>query len=170
MKVADFGWSTVTASKRQTFCGTLDYLAPEMLTESYDHRVDIWSLGVLMYECLVGATPFEAEDVDATQAKIRDGERLPSAVELQRGPVARVFECAGVPARGRAFDRYLAVRALEPVVAAARRVGVTRSCPVASAAGRSSARYPRRERDSAPHSERRSRRRVPCTRSEPCPR
>ena len=83
MKVADFGWSTVTASKRQTFCGTLDYLAPEMLTESYDHRVDIWSLGVLMYECLVGATPFEAEDVDATQAKIRDGElTFPASAKL----------------------------------------------------------------------------------------
>ena len=54
-----------------------------MLGESYDHRVDIWSLGVLMYECLVGATPFEAEDVDATQAKIRDGElTFPASAKL----------------------------------------------------------------------------------------
>ncbi len=34
LKIADFGWSTVTRGKRSTFCGTLDYLAPEMLTQN----------------------------------------------------------------------------------------------------------------------------------------
>ena len=70
-KVADFGWSTVTAHKRSTFCGTLDYLAPEMLGESYDHRVDIWSLGVLMFELLVGKAPFDAPETEQTQQRIR---------------------------------------------------------------------------------------------------
>lgn len=71
VKVADFGWSTVTGHKRTTFCGTLDYLAPEMLGESYDERVDIWSLGVLMYELLVGKAPFDAEENEQTQERIR---------------------------------------------------------------------------------------------------
>jgi len=73
-KVADFGWSTVTAHKRSTFCGTLDYLAPEMLGESYDHRVDIWSLGVLMFELLVGKAPFDAPETEQTQQRIRSDE------------------------------------------------------------------------------------------------
>jgi aurora kinase len=75
LKIADFGWSTVAKNKRMTFCGTLDYLAPEMLvTQVYDKRVDTWALGVLMYECLVGTPPFEVPDsVEETHARITSG-------------------------------------------------------------------------------------------------
>ena len=83
-KVADFGWSTVTAHKRSTFCGTLDYLAPEMLGESYDHRVDIWSLGVLMFELLVGKAPFDAPETEQTQQRIRAPPPPPSATAAFR--------------------------------------------------------------------------------------
>ncbi|CAO3672258.1 unnamed protein product [Umbelopsis vinacea] len=63
LKIGDFGWSVHTAgtsARRQTLCGTLDYLAPEMV-EAKDHsdKIDIWSLGVLMYEFLCGSPPFE---------------------------------------------------------------------------------------------------------------
>ena len=78
LKIADFGWSTIAKNKRQTFCGTLDYLAPEMLDSYeqrvYDKRVDTWALGVLMYECLVGTPPFEVPDsVEETHARITSG-------------------------------------------------------------------------------------------------
>ncbi|XP_048334745.1 serine/threonine-protein kinase Aurora-3 isoform X2 [Ziziphus jujuba] len=62
LKIADFGWSVQSRSKRHTMCGTLDYLAPEMVeNKAHDYAVDNWTLGVLCYEFLFGAPPFEAE-------------------------------------------------------------------------------------------------------------
>ncbi|KAG0256859.1 hypothetical protein BG011_004279, partial [Mortierella polycephala] len=64
LKISDFGWSVhAPTSRRSTFCGTLDYLAPEMV-EGRDHtsHVDLWSLGVLCFEFLVGHPPFEVLD------------------------------------------------------------------------------------------------------------
>ncbi|KAG0023451.1 hypothetical protein BGZ80_009402 [Entomortierella chlamydospora] len=64
LKISDFGWSVhAPSSRRTTICGTLDYLAPEMV-EGRDHsnQVDLWSLGVLCYEFLVGCPPFEVLD------------------------------------------------------------------------------------------------------------
>ena len=61
LKIADFGWSVHAPSlRRETFCGTLDYLPPEMVeVKGYDEKVDLWSLGVLCYEFLVGEPPFD---------------------------------------------------------------------------------------------------------------
>ena len=66
VKLADFGWSSFFASKlRKTYCGTLQYLAPEMILETgHDNMIDIWSLGVLIYELLTGKDPF-APNTDA---------------------------------------------------------------------------------------------------------
>lgn len=60
-KIADFGWSVhAPNTRRQTLCGTLDYLPPEMVEgKEHDRLVDLWSLGILCYEFLVGAPPFE---------------------------------------------------------------------------------------------------------------
>ena len=154
--IADFGWSTITQSRRQTFCGTLDYLAPEMALQArerfeqtqkggggggggglspahpvcafcessfhawmalspflrfvlvfssplyscvrtlsellqrrefssqapYDGRVDVWGLGVLMFECLAGKPPFEAPEMEETQRRIMEDE-----VKLARAPL-----------------------------------------------------------------------------------
>ena len=58
-KLADFGWCVHTPqSRRNTFCGTLDYLSPEMLAGSpHDKHVDHWSLGCLTFEVLTFFNP-----------------------------------------------------------------------------------------------------------------
>lgn len=78
IKIADFGWSVhAPSSRRQTLCGTLDYLPPEMVEgREHDETADVWSLGVLAYEFLVGSPPFEAEGHRATYRRI-------SSVDLQ---------------------------------------------------------------------------------------
>eukprot|EP01125_Pyxidicula_operculata_P001601 TRINITY_DN11451_c0_g1_i1.p1 TRINITY_DN11451_c0_g1~~TRINITY_DN11451_c0_g1_i1.p1 ORF type:complete len:318 (+),score=46.86 TRINITY_DN11451_c0_g1_i1:16-969(+) len=71
VKIADFGWSVHAPNKRQTLCGTVDYLPPEMVEgKLHDHTVDNWSLGVLMFEFLVGRPPFESRSQKDTYKKI----------------------------------------------------------------------------------------------------
>ncbi|XP_061112648.1 aurora kinase A [Conger conger] len=72
LKIADFGWSVHTpSSRRSTLCGTLDYLPPEMIEgRTHDEKVDLWSLGVLAYEFLVGKPPFETKSHEETYRKI----------------------------------------------------------------------------------------------------
>ncbi|XP_032679814.1 aurora kinase B-like [Odontomachus brunneus] len=73
IKLADFGWSVhAPSSKRNTLCGTLDYLPPEMLTgQTYDVYVDHWCLGILCYEFLTGQPPFLSSSQQETYAKIK---------------------------------------------------------------------------------------------------
>ncbi|CAL4959004.1 unnamed protein product [Urochloa decumbens] len=71
LKIADFGWAARSNAKRHTLCGTIDYLAPEMIEKkAHDHAVDNWTLGILCYEFLYGSPPFEADEQDDTLRRI----------------------------------------------------------------------------------------------------
>jgi hypothetical protein len=60
-KIGDFGCCTAVAGKKTQECGTPAYFAPEMCAgHGYDHRVDVWAMGILLYEMLVGHSPFSS--------------------------------------------------------------------------------------------------------------
>jgi serine/threonine protein kinase len=75
VKLVDFGLAKqLLSGKTWTLCGTPDYLAPEIiLNEGHDLAVDYWALGVLIFEMVVGAPPFYAEDPMEVYEKILTG-------------------------------------------------------------------------------------------------
>lgn len=103
-KIADFGCCAQTI-RRETIVGTLSLMAPEMIHGGgYDCRVDIWSLGILLFEMLVGSTPFSRragglaetyerilhEDLTSTLEKAPKGARQLLSRLLERDPGRRI--------------------------------------------------------------------------------
>jgi len=76
IKIADFGMCKEKMPKdatTKTFCGTPDYIAPEIIQyQPYGKSVDWWAYGVLLYEMLVGQPPFDGEDEEELFAAITD--------------------------------------------------------------------------------------------------
>ena len=73
IKLCDFGWAKqLTLKNRSSYCGTVEYMAPEIIeSENYDYSVDIWSLGILLYELLMGHSPFKDKTIKNTIVNIK---------------------------------------------------------------------------------------------------
>ena len=77
-------WKRVRKARSYSTVGTSNYMAPEILLEKgYSAEVDWWSLGVIMYECLVGYAPFSCEDTSETCLMILDHK---NSLEFPRNP------------------------------------------------------------------------------------
>uniref|UniRef100_A0A8C3FZ59 protein kinase C n=1 Tax=Cyclopterus lumpus TaxID=8103 RepID=A0A8C3FZ59_CYCLU len=82
VRIADFGLCKEGMShgdRTTTFCGTPEFLAPEVLTDNtYTRSVDWWGLGVLVYEMLVGESPFPGDDEEEVfDSIVNDDVRFP---------------------------------------------------------------------------------------------
>nr|XP_015194556.1 PREDICTED: cGMP-dependent protein kinase 1-like isoform X3 [Lepisosteus oculatus] len=76
VKLVDFGFAKELSrgEKTYSFCGTPEYLAPEIIkNEGHDIAADLWSLGVLVFELLAGSPPFTSSDPQRIYSKILDG-------------------------------------------------------------------------------------------------
>lgn len=65
IKICDFGWAVCNVTKkRETYCGTDEYMSPEIVKKIiHKKEVDLWCLGILIYELLVGETPFKSSNI-----------------------------------------------------------------------------------------------------------
>jgi serine/threonine protein kinase len=75
LKLCDFGISKMLHSsldENVSFCGSPEYMCPEMLQgQNYDFKLDIYSLGALMHEMLIGAPPyFQSADEDIQRVEL----------------------------------------------------------------------------------------------------
>jgi calcium-dependent protein kinase len=75
LKLIDFGFSNIWErnTKMDLSCGTLSYVAPEVLAKSYTSQCDLWSLGVIVFILLVGYMPFSGSSERVTIEAIKHG-------------------------------------------------------------------------------------------------
>lgn len=74
VKITDMGLAKVVVGKTNTTCGTPDYFAPEVIASSgHNHSVDWYTLGILLFELMIGNPPFESANPQQTMGKIQKG-------------------------------------------------------------------------------------------------
>ena len=100
VKIADFGLCKEGmgyGDRTGTFCGTPEFLAPEVLTETtYTRAVDWWGLGVLIFEMLVGESPFPGDDEEEVfDSIVNDEVRYPRFLSLEAIAIMRRVGVSG---------------------------------------------------------------------------
>uniref|UniRef100_A0A182K5Y2 cGMP-dependent protein kinase n=1 Tax=Anopheles christyi TaxID=43041 RepID=A0A182K5Y2_9DIPT len=109
-KLVDFGFSKFIgySSKTWTFCGTPEYVAPEIiLNKGHDRSVDYWALGILIHELLTGIPPFTAADPMKTYNIILKGiDMVNFPKHMSRAAVSLIKRlCRDVPSERLGYQR-----------------------------------------------------------------
>ncbi|KAG6378494.1 hypothetical protein JVT61DRAFT_12754 [Boletus reticuloceps] len=115
--LCDFGLSKADLRPDElttTFCGTTEYLAPEVLLDEhgYSKLVDFWSLGVLLFEMCCGWSPFYAEDTQQMYknicfGKIRFPRNVITSQPKSKAPFGRTARCRGTQGTSVFFNHRL---------------------------------------------------------------
>lgn len=74
IKIIDYGLAKMLGSDEvaMSYCGTPEYLAPEMISHAgHDKTIDWWAVGILIYELLIGVTPFYNKNRQVLMSKIK---------------------------------------------------------------------------------------------------
>lgn len=75
VKIVDFGFASKIEEQTKSFCGTLEYLAPEIVKRNrHGLEVDWWTCGVLLYELLTGRSPFSGKSTNSIFEKIMNSQ------------------------------------------------------------------------------------------------
>ncbi|MFW6050770.1 MAG: serine/threonine-protein kinase [Myxococcota bacterium] len=134
VKILDFGLSMIAGSAKLTRTGTIlgtpRYMAPEQIksARASDGRVDVYALGVILYEALTGASPFTASDHGQLLGAILTGRTRP-LLELRPDLPPEVEAVIGRALAADLSDRFASVGELAEAFAAAARVSSGRRQP-----------------------------------------